>query len=1150
MRLTRLKLSGFKSFVEPADLLIEPGLTGIVGPNGCGKSNLLEAIRWVMGEGSAKTLRGGAMEDVIFAGTARRPRRDFAEVTILAENVNAQPGLAGAISPDMDGGHAEIVRRIERGAGSAYRINGRDVRAKDVALLFADAATGAHSPALVSQGRIAAVIAARPHERRAMLEEAAGIAGLHVRRKDAEQKLRATEANLARLAEIMADMESRIVSLRRQARAAEKYRDLSARIALAEARALFARYTASLREERQASEAAARADEGVKGAQEAQGQAANAQRFSAEALNERRNAVQDARDAALAARHAVDTLAAQRRSVEKRIGDLTTQLQRLEADKARESALDRDAAEATERLTAEAEGLAARIAALDTTIPDLAGRIAAAEMAVKEAEVALAQAMARRAAEQAERRVAEAAMASSRHRLERAAAEAKAIDDARSALPDIAPVRDSIAAARAARDAAQADVRAAEKAILLAEEARIAHAAAQERHQGALAAARATLAALDAEAAALRKATQSVQGSGKAIDRMRAAPGYERALAAALGDALNAPVAEKGPMRWAGAEPLPDDPSVPADCECLAAHVQAPPELARALALTLVAGSDDGRPLAAGQRMVTLAGHMRRWDGYVVADRGAATAERFIRLNRLDAIAAERPGHAGTVESHAAALAEAEASLRQSLADQRNARLEATQAREAQRAAEKQMDEQSALAERLEQRRADLDRRAEEQAGEMSAARIGHEESMAAVAALPDGVEIAEAISRHTIACEAGRRGIVELRSEMALAERGAAEQRERLKAVAAEQAGWRARAADALARLADMEARRAALSEELDGLRDRPAALLAALGEADAEAKARNAKAAAAADAETEAARALKLAEDIFAAATETLARAREQRASAAARAENATQRRAEIGSQCGERFQCPPPVLPERFSFASGTVESAEREQEMLDRLSAERERMGPVNLVAAQELEEIEAEQAKGLAESEELHLAVNRLRGSVGSLNREGRQRLLAAFEAVNGHFQRLFTTLFNGGQAHLELVDSDDPLEAGLEIMAQPPGKKLAALTLLSGGEQALTAVALIFGLFLTNPAPICVLDEVDAPLDDANVGRFCDLLDRMSRDTQTRYLVVTHNAVTMSRMHRLFGVTMVEQGVSRLVSVDLGAAEALLEQAI
>ena len=251
-------------------------------------------------------------------------------------------------------------------------------------------------------------------------------------------------------------------------------------------------------------------------------------------------------------------------------------------------------------------------------------------------------------------------------------------------------------------------------------------------------------------------------------------------------------------------------------------------------------------------------------------------------------------------------------------------------------------------------------------------------------------------------------------------------------------------------------------------------------------------------------------------------------------------------MGRISGERFECPAPVLPQKVGFVSDEVGDAGTESARLERLTADRERLGPVNLVAEIELAEIEGQHATSITERDELYEAINRLRGSIGSLNREGRARLLAAFEAVNGHFRRLFTTLFGGGEAHLALIDSDDPLEAGLEIMAQPPGKNLSSLTLLSGGEQALTAVALIFGLFLTNPAPICVLDEVDAPLDDANIERFCDLLVAMTHETETRYLIVTHNAVTMSRMHRLFGVTMVERGVSRLVSVDLSGAEQLL----
>ena len=263
-------------------------------------------------------------------------------------------------------------------------------------------------------------------------------------------------------------------------------------------------------------------------------------------------------------------------------------------------------------------------------------------------------------------------------------------------------------------------------------------------------------------------------------------------------------------------------------------------------------------------------------------------------------------------------------------------------------------------------------------------------------------------------------------------------------------------------------------------------------------------------------------------------------------ARAENEEARRTEMGRISGERFQCPPSMLPGRYSFEEDAIGPAADESVTMDRLTTDRERIGPVNLVATEELAEIETRHGESAAEQAELTEAVHRLRGSIGNLNREGRERLRAAFEEVDKHFRRLFTRLFEGGQAHLALVDSDDPLDAGLEIFAQPPGKRLQSLSLLSGGEQALTAIALIFALFLTNPAPICVLDEVDAPLDDANIDRFCDLLDAMQRETDTRYLIVTHNAVTMSRMHRLFGVTMIEKGVSRLVSVDLGGAEELL----
>ena len=323
MQIKRLKLSGFKSFVEPAELRIEPGLTGVVGPNGCGKSNLLEAIRWVMGESSAKSMRGGGMEDVIFAGTDQRPARDFAEVVLYAE----VSGLGGGDNDE----EIEVVRRIERGAGSAYRVNGRDVRAKDVGLLFADAATGAHSPALVSQGKIAAVIAAKPAERRLMLEEAAGISGLHVRRKDAEQKLRATEANLARLDDLMAALDAQIGSLRRQARAAERYKAVSDKIRLAEARLVFARWRDAAAAAEAARGEAQAADARVDQAQGASRAAQDAQRTAAEALAAARDTLADRRDDASAHGHRMAAVSSQLEAAEQRLADLQRQRERLEA---------------------------------------------------------------------------------------------------------------------------------------------------------------------------------------------------------------------------------------------------------------------------------------------------------------------------------------------------------------------------------------------------------------------------------------------------------------------------------------------------------------------------------------------------------------------------------------------------------------------------------------------------------------------------------------------------------------------------------------------------------------------------------------------------------------------------------------------------
>ena len=1139
MRIKRLKLTGFKSFVEPTELHIEAGLTGVVGPNGCGKSNLLEALRWVMGENSPKSMRGGGMEDVIFAGTAQRPSRDFAEVTLLAEH-DAHENIPGIIANDDDA-ELEVVRRIERGAGSAYRANGRDVRAKDIALIFADAATGAHSPALVSQGRIGSIISAKPQERRMMLEEAAGISGLHVRRKDAEQKLRAAESNLNRLANILSDMDARAQSLKKQARQAERYRKLSGEITQAEARLIFVRW----REAKSAAEAARTeadtAGKVVEAASVRQRGLTDQQQEAVRKLAEDRAAAMAARDAASDLSNRLVQLTGERDRLIQRQADLAAQGRRIEEDGAREGKLTHDAAEALARLQAEAATLAEAIKASEDERPRLTRTLDEAERAARESEVKLAKAVAEQARAEAELRVAEAALSNARARIERAERDKARLDVERAALGDeaeLATVRD---AARIQAARLQSELERQAMAIDAAEAARAGLVTERDAAQSQLASAKADLAALVSEKNALERAT-SKSSDNRALDRIKVKPGYERALAAALGDDLNASVGGVTGRRWQGFTTAP--PKLAG--ERLADVVEAPGELTLRLAMVRVVDSDDGAMLEIGERLVTRDGKLRRWDGFVAEDDGAAAAEQLERANRLEALLEAIPTAEAKVTEQAVSLDMLAERIGSAQEDARRLASVQSSNEGALRQALRDADRAEDALTRAQQAAIALAERSELAEQEATQSRLEFESAEKVRAELPDGEQQRGLVAALTGEGDMLRQLFVRAQADLSGLDQKIAQQRERRAVAQAEIRGWQERAGEAERRIAEMNKRSAEIAGELEGIAGKPDIIGHELTTLAADKAAIGEKLAALQAAEQASEAALKVLEAQLATAAEAVSSAREQRAGAEARAENQDARRREMAGISGERFECPPPLLPEKHGFEESELGDASAESGRLEKLQFDRERIGPVNLIAADELAELETEIAKGQGESEELTLAINRLRGSIGSLNREGRTRLLAAFEAVDQHFRRLFTTLFNGGQAHLALIESDDPLEAGLEIYAQPPGKKLQSLTLLSGGEQALTAVALIFALFHTNPAPICVLDEVDAPLDDANIERFCDLLDAMVKETDTRYLIVTHNAVTMSRMHRLFGVTMVERGVSRLVSVDLSAAERLL----
>src|SRR5438270_644448 len=875
MRIRRLKLSGFKSFVEPAALRIEPGLTGVVGPNGCGKSNLLEAIRWTMGESSPKSLRGGGMDDVIFAGTATRPPRDFAEVSILVERD----------ADDEGAGESEVTRRIERGAGYAYRIDGRDVRAKDVSLLLADAATVAHSPALVSQGKIGAVISAKPVERRQLLEEAAGISGLHARRKDAEQKLRATEANLARLAEILGDQEQRAAQLRRQARAAERYRKLTDQIRGVEGRLLHARWAEAERAAQAATAEASAAAAEVERIHQAIVEAQAAHERATAELNAKRAALSQLREQGHELAHELAAGRARRDTVARRLAELERLDASLAGDIQREEALKGDAARAIANLEVERAEIARRLEDAEAHSARIATELSIAEAASREAETSLAELLARQAAMRAERRVAEAALEAAKAQLARTEAERHKLADQYQALGDGGEQRRASEEAEAKASKASETLAAAEARRVEAEQGRAAAAEERDTAESRLASARAGLSAARSEHDALARALE--HGGGAAIASLRAEPGYERALAAALGEDADAAIGGDGPRRWQGSDVASGDPALPAGSECLADHADAPKELLRRLKQVAVVDEDKGQALAVGQRLVTRDGRLRRWDGFVATGIGAAAAERLLRANRLAALATELPAMEAAV---AGAMAERD----RVLAEMEHCRSEAEEARTVALAAERDareagraIDAAAAALERIEAQRSSLEQRLADLEPVLGAAREALAAAELSLGSLTDPAAIEHQTEAARAKAATAASAVADKRAEAATKARETAADRERSSAAGREQSEWRKRQADAEQRLASAIERQKQQAAERAELKLEPAQLdenIRELEHANDQSQVGIAEASAK---EREAEEAVIAAAQIVSAANERSADTRERRAAAAARAE-----------------------------------------------------------------------------------------------------------------------------------------------------------------------------------------------------------------------------------------------------------------------
>ena len=858
MKFKKIKVTGFKSFVDPTEIIIEEGLTGIVGPNGCGKSNVVESLRWCMGETSPKSMRGSGMEDVIFSGTSDRPARNNAEVTISLDNKSRT-----APSEFNEEEEIQIKRKIEKDRGSEYRINGKEVRARDVQRLFADLSTGAHSPSLISQGRVGALINAKPIDRRAVLEEAAGISGLHSRRHEAELKLKAAETNLQRLKDIMRQLTSQISNLKKQAQQAETYKTISSEINRLEGVVMYLKWY-NLKESFEKS------NENLKSSE------SQIQKYTLEVTQATTNQAK--------ANEKIKPLR------EKEI-EAAAKLNRIN--------LERESLDHEEERIKEAKNN------LERTIQQIIGDFEREQFQLKDAKKDL-----------------EILNAKKNH------------TDNDQGIHEID--NEKIDSLKEEKDQLEAQITDLEKNI--------------EQYN-------------------------TIKNS-KRDDWQRTIVSNENIMS-------------------------------------------------KHSTLKEVEGYDD----------------TSNWTKIFTEKFYASLTEISQKVSEAEEI------------SNKAKIAYEKASN-----DAKDAATLSLELREKLR--QKDIEQKYSDWTYEFQRLTKSIKSSNEHIEELTLRKKKSEEELKKISNRPE--EIAQ------------RRGQL-------IETKGFAETERQF-------------AADRLA-------------------------------EADNE---------------------LKKIEGSLRSAQNDLANIRESKGRTEATKELAESRLKELDEESQEKFYCKPQDIIQKLEITDDLEAmrlNMDRNEAKLERLRQQRETMGAVNLRADLETKEIDDELENMSTEKNELDAAIKKMRESIEELNKEGRTRLLKAFDTVNNHFQDVFVKLFNGGKAHLELVDADDPLDAGLEMMVSPPGKKLQSMSLLSGGEQALTAMSLIFAIFLTNPSPICVLDEVDAPLDDANVERFCNLLDDISAKTQTKFMIITHHALTMSRMDRLFGVTMAERGVSQIVSVDLKRAE-------
>ena len=1136
MKFQSVRISGFKSFLEPTEIQMNMGLTGVVGPNGCGKSNIVEAIKWIMGENSARQMRGDGMDDVIFSGTNERPSRNFAEVSIKLDNSEKK---APAIFNHYD--EIEITRKIEREKGSVYRVNGKQVRARDIQLIFADNGTGARSSGIVGQGRIAQIIDSNPEDRRVILEEAANIKGLHSRRHEAELKLKGASDNLDRLSDIEQTYKEQLIELEKQGRKAARYRSVGERIRKAEATLFFNLMNNAKKEANDLDIQLKNANENV-----SQGQIKVAEHIKSQLhlANKIPDLKKDEAEKAATLQTLNITkikLDEEKSSAQNALQNIINQINLINNDIARESEIKEDAKKSLSTLLTEEKNLKEDSENFSTKITKATDLVKKLRSISDAADDKLSTITSEIYSIKSDKSDLEKRINNLKQKIEvtqNQLANFNIEDDKNRFKLDkekIINLKKLIQENNQLNDGYKVELEKLEKL-----ETRLI----EEKNTAVFEFNKVNL-EFDSLSTLLGRDTLNSNTLEKTIGNIN---NLEEAIGSVLGETLLAPILSddqsiENTTYWRDDFKTISTASLPESVIPIVTKITKSSILDTALKGVGIVNNKEiafklQKKLTFGQALTTPSGGLWRWDGFV-QPQGVQNSysERLQQIARLRLLQNKLPSLEenqslsekrldecfNNIKKYKDDLSNLQVKLSSLISESNELELQNTKV-------ESKLLSSEALIKELK----NTERMSLEELSEL-------EKEFNNSLNLPS--LLAEELKVRNNADQSRN----ELTDAMAAEQRIKSEesfQSRNLIQLGHQKENWKVREEEAKTRLISLEERLKTSQDEKNRLSTLPESFEKKEAELNIKIEEAISNRNIAADQLVKNETSLNDADKQVREAEKVVSTLREEMIKIEALLNLSKAKIQNIEERVFEKLKMKSTELNKFINTKEEDqpIKSIEILEKTLQRLLNERETLGAVNLRAEDEMNEMLNKIEVMSKERVDLEEAIAKLRSGIFELNKEGRQRLKESFEEVNENFKQLFQKLFGGGNAELRLVGNEDPLQAGLEVLASPPGKKMQLLSLLSGGEQALTAISLIFSVFLCNPAPICILDEVDAPLDDTNVGRFCDLLNQIVDETNTYFMVITHHRLTMAKMDRLFGVTMEQKGISKLVSVDLEQA--------